>query len=135
MLKRAFIFVGIAAVLLTGIFPGGDACALAEAADHACCAEPTPEPTSSCCSSMEESDSRTAADHQNGCDCIHSPSTPGDVIVSIAPLVQDDEASLDLNTEDRFFDITLQTRARTIEYRVRSHPPPPVFLLDCSFLI
>ena len=135
MSRYAVVVVGIAAVLLTGAIPGVDGCALAAAPDHTCCAEPAPEPTSSCCSSMEASGSRTETEHQTGCDCVHPPSTPADVVASTAPTVPDDDASVDLKSEDRFFTISLQRRARAIEHRVRSHPPPPVFLLDCSFLI
>ncbi len=78
---------------------------------------------------------RTEADDQTGCDCIHPPSTPADVVASTASPAPNDDTSLDLTTEDRLFGLSLQTAARPIERRVRIHPPPPVFLLDCSFLI
>jgi len=135
MRKYALVVIGIAAVVLTGALPGIDDCAFSAVPDHACCAEPAPEPSSSCCSSMEPSEKRTETDHQTGCDCIHPPSTPADVVASTAPPVPDDDASLKLTTEASFSGITAQRPAGAIEPRVRTHPPPPVFLLDCCFLI
>ena len=57
------------------------------------------------------------------------------MVASTASPAPNDSASLDLKTKDRFFAATLQKRDRAIERQVRIHPPPPVFLLDCSFLI
>ena len=135
MRRYALTVVGIIAVLLTGAISGGDGCAFSAASDHTCCAEAAPEPTSSCCSSAELSNSRAEADHQTGCDCIHSPSTPADVVASTAPTVPNDHTSVYLKTEGSFLDLSLQSRARAIEHSIRSHPPLPVYLLDCSFLI
>lgn len=135
MSRYALVFVGVMAVLLAGALPGVDGCALAAAPDHACCAEAAPEPTSSCCSSLEAETSGTEAGDQTGCDCIHPPSTPADMATSTASPAPNGATSLDLKTNDRFFGATLRQRGLTIERQVRIKPPPPVFLLDCSFLI
>jgi hypothetical protein len=57
------------------------------------------------------------------------------MVASTASPGPGDDGSLNLTTKDRFFARTLQKPDRAIERMVRIHSPPPVFLLDCSFLI
>jgi len=76
MLKNALVSVAVMAILLSGVLPGEDACASTAPSSHDCCAEPTPEPTSSCCSSMEAPKPGIDTSHDGGCDCIHTPSIP-----------------------------------------------------------
>ena len=135
MLKHALVLVAIVAVLPTGTLPAADACATFAVPDHACCAEPAPEPTSSCCTKMEASGTPAETGHENGCDCIHPLSAPVAVTVSMAPSAPEDSAPVDPMTKDRLFDHTSLSTARAIDHRVGTHPPPPVFLLDCCFLI
>ena len=135
MSRYALILVGITAVLLAGALPGVDDCAFSAAPDHACCAEPAPEPTSSCCSSMEAADSRAADDHQSGCDCIHPPSTPADVVASNASPAPNDDTSPELQNAERHFALSLERLGVAAKRLVRIDPPPPAHLLNCSYLI
>ena len=132
MLKRAWITVGIAAVLLTGWIPGGDACGLGEAIGHDCCA---PEPTmfvESCCSS----DDAPAREDDNGqgmdCTCDHPPAIPAAV-----PTAGNDgtEQQLSLVAIGERPDTGNDTAHQPVrEHRIRSHPPAPAYLLNAAFL-
>lgn len=129
------VLVGTLAVLLAEALPGVDGCALAAASEHACCAEAAPEPASSCCSTIEAKPSHAEAGHQTGCDCIHPPSTPADMVTSTVSTAPNDDTSPDLRIEDRHLGLSLQKRGRVTDHLVRIRPPLPVHLLNCSFLI
>ena len=135
MLKGALFSVGILAVFLTWIFPAGDLCALTASADHACCAEPEAETTSSCCSGDEGSEARTDVGQVVGCDCVHAPSTPVTTVPAKRSVSQEDGQATIVAAQTSAPGSSTKTRTHSIGLRVRSHPPPPVFLLDCSFLI
>ena len=135
MIKRASVFIGIAVVLLSGFLPAGEACALPAAVHHECCAEQAPEPTSSCCSSVEESQRRAEPRHEVGCDCVHPPSTPVTTVASTRPSGPDDLLDAVLTHDRTHSELPTIIRVHSNERHVRSHPPPPVFLLDCSLLI
>lgn len=133
--KRALFVVGILAVFLSGVFPGGVLCALADAADHACCAERTPEPTSSCCSSMDEVERTAESGTKFGCDCVHPSPTPVTMVASAGPTGPDDPLDTDQTLDRTHPESPATVRYHSVERRVRSHPPLPVFLLNCSLLI
>lgn len=128
------MLVGIVAILLSGILPAGSSCVLAEAVDHACCAAPEPAPTSSCCSTVNDSDAEQRAGQNLGCDCAHPTETP--VILSVSGVTDDPVRAMVSESESAALHGAPDAEARTrdIERRVRSHPPPPAFLLDCAFL-
>jgi hypothetical protein len=135
MRRYALVIVGIAAVVLTGFPPGSDGCALTAATEHSCCAEPASEPISTCCSKMEAPEPGIGNETSDGCDCIHSSSTPAEAVVSTVPTASDDAESMVLKTDRRLFGLSFEAHARVKQARVRTHPPPSVFLLDCCFLI
>jgi len=56
------------------------------------------------------------------------------MVISIASIAPDEDASADLEADARFFGLSPQRPARAIEYSARSHPPRPVFLLNCANL-
>jgi hypothetical protein len=134
MLKRALFTVGIAAVILPGAHPGTDACGLDASLAHACCAEHEPKPTTSCCSSTEAPARQPGADHGMDCTCDHPPSTPGAIPAT--------GAAPDLNHQDltiaaagaRPGDGTSTLSVASSCDGLRSHPPPPAYLLNCADL-
>jgi hypothetical protein len=134
MRKYALIAVGIVAVLLTGTPPGSDGCALAASSDHACCAQAAPEPSPGCCSSDKAAAAPTEPDHGSRCDCIHPASTQSALVASSSPPAPDKTQSVEPNAEAPSSGSLSENPARTARH-VRNHPPPPVFLLDCAFLI
>ena len=135
MLKHALISVAVMAVLLTGALPALDACVISTTSDHACCTEPTPEPTSSCCSSPQGSSTQPDSSQKSGCDCFHSASAPVAAVVLLTPQTLEDIAPVDSTIQDRLFDHSSLSGTRAVDDHVRTHPPPPTFLLDCAYLI
>jgi hypothetical protein len=134
MSKYALVAVGITAVLLTGTAPGGDACAVAASSDHACCVEQVHEPASACCSTTSVPASSTADERGSRCDCIHPASTPAAMVPSSSPPSPEKALCTAPNHHALPSDELTDTSARTTA-QVRNHAPPPVFLLDCAFLI
>lgn len=134
MLKRSFVSVGILAVLLTGIIPAGDACALGATNDHGCCATPGPKATSSCCTSPDGPVRSPKTDNAMDCACDHPPATPATVAATSTPSSTEDDGQPAHTAHIAVTHEETLTGVRAKEHRVRSHPPPPVFLLDCCFL-
>lgn len=134
MLKRAFMTVGIAAVLLTGIFPAGDGCGIEAWIDHACCAEMQAEAVSSCCSGTEADIPSSQTSQTLDCTCVHPPSATIATAVSCHS-GQDGDSPSHLVQASAPHLHWVHGLQRPVERRAPSHPPPPVFLLDCSFLI
>lgn len=134
MFKRVLITVGIVAVLLTGYLPAEDGCGLEAAVDHACCAQMQPEPVSSCCAGTEADLSSETERDSLACSCVHPPSAT--FAVAASSLVGQDGGSMVDVVENTAPHLDSDPELhRLVNRRVRSHPPPPVFLLDCSFLI
>lgn len=133
MLKRALITVGIAAVLLTGIFPVGDGCGLEASVDHACCAEMQPEPVSSCCAGTEADVPSNHASNNLDCTCVHPPSATFAVAAS-GHVGQESDSTCDVAESSAPSTLSVPDSHRSVEHRVRLHPPPPVFLLNCANL-
>lgn len=134
MLNRAFYIVGLAAVLIIGTLPNGDACAMGTAHDHQCCAETRTDEVSSCCSTTE-APALGALDHDLHCSCLHRPTTPAAAAANGGSLDPDDHGS-SIHTAGILAARTpWSTRHSAVEQRLRSHTPPPVYLLDCAFLI
>ena len=134
MSNYALVTIGIAAVLLTGSVPGGDGCGVATPTDHACCAEPAPERTSACCPSTSSPASPAEDEHGSRCDCIHPASTQAAMVASSSPPEPEKTQSAERNCDGPFSDLLCQRSVRATGH-LRNHPPPPVFLLDCAFLI
>ncbi len=133
MLKRAFITVGVAAVLLTGIFPASDGCGLEASVDHACCAEMQPEPVSSCCAGIQGDNPSGDDAHNLDCTCVHPPSVNFAVAAS-SHVGQESDSIGDVAENSVTSTLLVPDSHRSVERRVRSHPPPPVFLLNCADL-
>ena len=132
--NRALVFVGIAAVLLNGVFPGSDACTLSPTTDHACCAEPTQTPTTSCCSEMDAGSDSADLAHEVGCDCVHPSSTPITMAAFEGLSIPDELASPVRILSAEIHESSTPGAIRCTDLSVRTHPPPPAFLLDCVFL-
>lgn len=134
MRKYAFSAIGIAAVLLTGTAPGGDGCGLVLSADHTCCAPSATEASSECCADSDGPDHSPAPEHRDRCDCIHPVSSQAALFVSSSPPAPEEPLSTapkhDAPSSDALPDNSVRTAPQ-----VRNHAPPPVFLLDCAFLI
>jgi len=134
MFKYASAAVGIVAVLLAGFLPAGDACALTVSVHHECCAEPTPEPTSSCCA-VDQTPSSAAVHTGDTCFCTHTPQAPADRALAPAPAAPETSSGV-LNTA-AFVAIEALT-PRTPTGVPQGGPPGeshPIFILDCAFLI
>lgn len=131
--KRASLSVGIVAVLVAGFLPAGDACALGVANGHGCCASPEPEPTSSCCAHFDAPAPSPETDKAMDCTCDHPPASPATVAVTSSPSSTEDDG---LPAHTAHVEVTHETstRVRVVEHRVRSHPPPPAYLLNCANL-
>lgn len=134
MIKHAIVTVGVIAILLGGLSPVGDACAISAPTNHECCAAPSPEPTSSCCSSMEAPKPGTDIGHDGGCNCIHTPPIPISVASTIAAPAPDETRSADPRTEEQLLILSPPPSSRTTEHRHGAHPPPPAYLLNCANL-
>ncbi len=132
--KYAYVTIGIAAVLLTGIIPNGDACALGATSDHACCYKPEAEATSSCCSSNDTAPPHASADDALDCRCAHQPATPATTTTTISPSGAEENLQSARTASNVVLDGSAGTRAESVERRVRSHPPPPAYLLNCANL-
>jgi hypothetical protein len=134
MLKRAAFVAGLAAILIIGPVPSADACAVSTAHDHACCAASRPEEVYSCCSSTE-TPALDTVDHDLHCGCFHRPATPAAAAANGGSLDPGDHGSPIQTVGILAARTSRSTRHSAVERRIRSHPPPPVFLLDCAFLI
>ena len=134
MRKHSLVAVGIAALLLTGTAPGSDACGFVLSADHACCAPSAPESSSGCCAGTDVPTPPPAPEHDDPCDCIHPASTQAEMVVSTSPPALEKSLSPSPSHQAPASDVRPDASARTAA-QLRSHAPPPVFLLDCAFLI
>jgi len=134
MLKRASFIVAIAAVLVAGFVPASDACAVGVARDHACCAESRSEHAPACCSGADITTVDTVG-HDLHCSCAHRPATLASATAAGPSFFPDDHGSPIDGTAFLAALTPRSARHITDERRLRAHPPPPVFLLDCAFLI
>ena len=76
-----------------------------------------------------------APEHGDRCDCIHPASTQAAMVVSSSPPTPDEKAlSTAPNHTAPPSDVLPDIFARAAA-QVRNHAPPPVYLLDCAFLI
>jgi len=132
MLKRVAVITLTAALVASGVATDAEACSIAPSIDHRCCAEPTPEPARSCCSDATES-----AEHQGefGCDCVHPSRQSAATTAASTFLEPNQEVAATFENERGSSDETSTDRWRPTHQSLRTHPPPPTFLLGCSFLI
>ena len=135
MRKCAIGLAGIMAALLTGIVPAGEACGLSGAVDHGCCAAEAPEPRSSCCSQGDETSAPSQPTRELDCDCAHPVDTPVTIVAPNGQTGIDETMPVARTGEIHLPDLLNDGCSRSTERRVRIHSPPPIFLLDCSFLI
>lgn len=134
MFKHAFISVGIVAVLLTGIVPAGNACVLGATKGHECCTTSEPEPTSSCCANSEAPVPSSENDNAMDCTCDHPPATPGTVAATSSLSSTENDGHRAHTAHLAVAHEQAPTGVHAVEDRVRSHPPPPAYLLNCANL-
>ncbi len=138
--RRHLAALTILVALVPVAVPRADACHVGGAVPHECCA-PTPAvestPSASCCATDASSPPPSAATQgpaQNRCDCVHAPEDPATVTVGTpTPTVDDIEPSA-------LHSMTAVPRPIWTENGSRSDLahgllPPPLFILDCAFLI
>jgi hypothetical protein len=132
MLKRVAVLTLTAALVAFGVTIDADSCSIAPSIDHPCCAEPTPEPARSCCSDAIES-----AEHRGelGCDCVHPSRQTAATTAASTFLEPNQEVAATFESERASSVETSTNRWRPTHQPLRTHPPPPTFLLGCSFLI
>lgn len=143
MHRRALAAVTSIVVLALLATPAGDACAGGNGAPHPCCsAAPTPDPPSApgtCCgagaSPAAGRDAMTSASRDPGCHCAHAPRAPAAVVVGTptSPLDEGPAATLPVAAAVRS---EAPASASVCHHDpVSRSAPPPLFLLDCAFLI
>jgi hypothetical protein len=134
MLKRALFVVGILAVVLTGLAPAGDGCALASAIDHGCCEAAGPAPIASCCSTSNGGAAENTPEQELGCDCPHPADATAHAALTTTVKPSEDSSSFEIIDADRAPQRTATTKRGVGSGSFRAHPPPPAFLLNASFL-
>jgi hypothetical protein len=137
---RALVSLTILVALVPIAVPQADACLASAGAPHRCCAPPAaPEITAetSCCggdASSRPPSASTRSSPQNRCDCVHAPAEPEAVTVGTpTPSVDDIEPSAlhSMNVVPSLAWTANGSRSN-LAYGVL---PPPLFILDCAFLI
>ena len=123
----------IAAVLglLFALNPGGsDACVPASQGDHECCAVTAAPPVATCCPGATEPGSVTGFD----CDCDHPPDSTTTAPHGTRAPERDDTPSVH-RADDSKAAPGPSAALEGASNAPRGQPPPPLFLLDCAFLI
>jgi hypothetical protein len=143
MERRALAAVTSIAVLALLAMPAGDSCAVGGDAPHLCCSTaPAPvQPTAagSCCSDDASSavghDARKPTSRGAECNCVHAPHAPAAAVVGTptSPLDEGSPATLPAAAAVRT-EAPAWAGVRHHDPASRS-APPPLFLLDCAFLI
>jgi hypothetical protein len=131
MLKRASFVVAIAAVLVAGLPPVGDACGLDVSLAHACCDTPPPQAGHACCPVT----TLTAPSTDDlSCHCAHRQ--PAAAVLALAAPAPDGSAHAGtvVGLGSVVGPASSLGTPRSNAAPLRAHPPPPLFLVDCAFL-
>jgi hypothetical protein len=120
--------------------PAADSCLAQGVPSHDCCARPpAPERATadSCCAGNDASPARSRVPQSSShdrCDCVHSPAEPEAVSVGTPTPPSDDlrASSAEAPNQEPIF-----SRWEVCRHcdRSRGSPTPPLFILDCAFLI
>lgn len=137
--RPAAAAVALLALLAAGASPAASPCPLPGAIPHGCCSGQPPAPVADgarCCSAGEPSDLASSADdgHGSRCDCIHAPAAPAAEAVAGPTPPSDELHPAGEGAAARRAALTGGASVRPAEHKPSSIPPP-IFLLDCAFLI
>ena len=137
---RAFTVLALVGVLTSAAVPTVDACAVAGAAPHECCAsiaKPESAPPASCCGAESSPPPLNVAAHdgfQERCDCFHPPADAQAAAAGIAtPCVDSMKANAVRGARGELSMARMSQGPQSAVARDLS--PPPLFILDCAFLI
>lgn len=139
MSPRLISSVGLVALLVVVATPAGPWCAWASQTPHSCCAESRPQVDQArpCCGGADQEPAAPATSlGPSGCDCLHAPAS-GEVVPVGTPTVP---APPDMVQEVRTGDPAVRANACGLRHPADHVPldgssPPPLFLIDCAFLI
>lgn len=141
MHRRTAAVASLIALLALLAVPSGDACPVDSATPHDCCASVTraPAPESdSCCSTAEDEPSgrvlSTSGVLDPDCHCIHAPAAPTGAAVG-TPTPNLDGVGSAATRDAAVLPSAPRIGPPVLADPVARSAPPPLYVLDCAFLI
>lgn len=123
------------AVASVGAPPSGDACSLEVPTFHACCQPTATTPEApSCCAEDSEHHPGQRSTGGIGCQCEHGANVPTVIVDTSSG--QPGQTWLGTRAAEPATELTAPGRTDTVSSGdADRHRPPPLYLLDCAFLI
>lgn len=139
--RRHLAALTLVVALASLAVPQADVCAMDGAARHDCCAPPATAPgppAEPCCSSVPSAPPPSAATGETDraeCDCIHAPAVPEAATVG-TPTLSGDESSALPGSDTSVTHASPVRGALASDHGHRfTGEPPPLYLMECAFLI